>query len=130
MDAAPQAGEERQDAGGWLMDSPYANGDPPNLTDDHRYQINDTPVFLSIAKIQGKPRLSFVILETPSGVRLNPPVIVHLATFVSDGHAISVIEFLDSMTEQVITAIEHHRKLAAQFDLTQLMQEVRNGRQN
>lgn len=112
------------------MDSPFANGDMPTLTDDHRWQIGETPVYLSIAKEQGKARLSFVINESPSGVAFDPPVRVHLATFVSDGHALSTVEFLDSMADQVMRAIEHHRKLAAQFDLTQLMQEVRNGRQN
>ncbi len=113
-----------------MTDSPFRDGDPPNLVNDHRWQIDDTPIHLSVSKEGGQPRLSLVILETPSGVTLDPPVRVHLATFVSDGHALTVVEFLDTLTTKVIGAIEHYRKLAAPLDITQLIQRIKHGSQN
>jgi hypothetical protein len=106
------------------MDSPFKDGDPPKLTDEHRYQIGDTPVYLSIANEAGKPRLSFVITHSPSGVKFEPPVRAHLATFVSDGHALSTVEFLDELVSNVNKAIEHYAKLSAP-DVVTLLERIK-----
>jgi hypothetical protein len=95
------------------MDSPFKNGEKPQLTGRHLYQIGNIPVFLAISKIAGKPRLSFVIAESPSGVKYDPPEEVHAATFVSDGHALTTVEFLDEFAEKVNEAVRHWQEATA-----------------
>lgn len=106
------------------MDSPYPYGNPPKLTDEYRWQIGDTPVFLAIASEFGKPRLSFVITHSPTGVKFDPPVRVHLATFVSDGQALATIEFVNELVENVNRAVEHYEKLSAP-DVVTLLERIK-----
>jgi hypothetical protein len=114
------------------MDSPYKDGEPPRLDLDYCFQIGDTPVYLMIGMENGAPRLSFVILATPSGVKLDPPERVHLATFKGVGAAVSTIEFLSEAFDRVDQAIAKlaEPKYAEWSDfvrhVTQQAQEPRN----
>jgi hypothetical protein len=109
------------------MDDPF---DETKLRNDHRYQIGDGKVLLSISKEGGKPRLSFVIHAAPNGVPFNPPARLHLATFASDRAALATVEFLDELLSCVNRAVAHYEQLCTP-DLTQLTaQEPKHGSQN
>lgn len=65
------------------------------LTDDYRFEIGDRPLQLSIAMVDGKPRLSFI----------SPTTTLHLATFRSEVAALAVVVFLNDLVDQVNLAI-------------------------
>lgn len=109
-----------------MPDNPFDGG----LVADHRYQIGDTPVFLSVAMEQGKPRLSFLMTQSPSGEVYDPPVRVHLATFMGERQALATVQFLDQLLSCVNKAVAHYEQLCTP-DLTQLTaQEPKHGSQN
>lgn len=104
-----------------------------SLTHEHRYQIGNAPVTLTVSMVNGTPRLSFTIVVEKNGV--TGTTLVHLATFKSEDTALAVVEFMDSMLNAVNQAVEHYEQLAKQRDITQLdqllqAQERRNGSEN
>lgn len=82
---------------------------------DHRYQIGDAPVFLSITVEDGKPRLRFVMTAHKDGTPMSPPAVIHLATFRGGFEAEAVRRFLDEMLDQVNEAISYHEEKYAAF---------------
>lgn len=81
--------------------------------DIHRYVLGSDPIALQISVEHGKPRLTAVFLRDENGTPLDPPDVMHMATFVSESHAHSVVQWLDAMTEMVTNAINLHAKMAA-----------------
>jgi hypothetical protein len=104
----------------------------PIGNDKHAYQIGNDPIYLVIEMIDGKPRMHFTIYATQEGEKLDPPQVLHLATFRSEDTGRVMIEWLDKMLKQVNDAIEHYHELHdrdKERALTQL-QEPRRGEQN
>ena len=77
------------------------------LGGDHRYQIGQQPVELSVVMEGTAARLCFIIRADEQGQPI-PPKRVHVGTFRNEDAAVTFTSFMDEMLNQVNKAIAHY----------------------
>ncbi len=105
------------------------------LADEFHYQIGDRPMRLVISKVNGAPRVSFLLFKSPTtGEVLQPPHLLHLGTFREDNAALAFVHFMDELTGRVNEAVEYYKALSEKIEpkdiLAVTQQEPRHGEQN